>query len=260
MGTRSDGGEDPVLAQDPPERDAFPQQPHAGLPQRPLILAQADGPPRRPDLDRAQFRMVAVPVGREEIENIVLARIHPRLKRGPGDGRNRRDGGGQRLEAAALGQGRHVRQLAFGQELLREPIVQAVQPQDHEALDAAAGQCPPAADGPHDPADGPGKQHQNRGKDGGQEGKKRAGQGEAGPRPDIGLGRTGKQQDQQRSQEEQFQRISHVAGPKAGIFIGSIAPFYHQDHRGDKFCRAATADGSGFQPTVCDAPGLPPVA
>ena len=40
----------------------------------------------------------------EEIEDIVLARVHPRLERGPGDRRNRRDGRGQRLEAALLAQ------------------------------------------------------------------------------------------------------------------------------------------------------------
>ena len=84
-----------------PKRAALAKQSDVGPAQGQSVLAQADGSPRRADLHGTQSRLVGPQVRREEVEDVVLARIDPGLERGPSDGRNGRDGGGQRFEAAA---------------------------------------------------------------------------------------------------------------------------------------------------------------
>ena len=73
-----DAAEDAVVAQDVPERAALAQEPDGRPAEGDLILAQAEDAPGRPDLDRAELRVVVRQVGREEVEDVVLARVRPR--------------------------------------------------------------------------------------------------------------------------------------------------------------------------------------
>ena len=215
IGTRSTLEKMPCLPSRVQKGVLLRSEPDPRPSQRQPVLAQADGSAGRPDFRRAEFRLIGAQVRREEVEDVVLARIDAGLKRRPGDRRDGRDGAGQRFEAPALAEGGQVRQLAFGQELLRQPVVHAVEPEDHEPLHAAAGQCQAAADRTDGPTHGPGKQHQDGGEEGRGHGKGRPGQREPRAGADVGHRRARHCQDQHGCQQRNPQGPDHFPLPSS---------------------------------------------
>ena len=113
-GDANDAAENAVFTQDVPEGFALTEQPHVCLAEGNLVFPKAEHAPGRPDLHRAELRLVGVKVRREEVIDVVLARVDAGLERRPGHRRDRRQRGAERFKATLFAQRGHVRQLAFG--------------------------------------------------------------------------------------------------------------------------------------------------
>ena len=142
--------------------------------------------------------------GREEVEDVVLAGVDAGLERRPGDRRERRHRGAQRLEAALVAQPGQVGELALFEHRLGQAVVHAVEAEDDDALEPAAlGSARQPKRVRFSSRTGQVMNVSRADADRGEDGEERAGQGEAGARPDVGVCLARHQQDQGDAQQEQ---------------------------------------------------------
>ena len=153
------------------------------------------------------FALIGAQVGREEVEDVVLARIHAGLERGPRDRRDRRHGRAERPETAFVPQRREVGQLALVEHLFGEPMVHSVEAEDHDPLHPAPPQRSPPEQGPRQQTDRPGEDRDESREDRGEDREERAGQREPGPGTDVGQGRGRGQHDEKHDQQQQTRDI-----------------------------------------------------
>ena len=196
-----DAVEDPVLAEDVPERLALAEQPHIGLAQGDPVFPQPDRPTGRPDLDRTQLGVVVVRIRGQEVEDVVLARVDAGLERGPRDGRERRHGRAERPEAPGRVGRRDAGACPSSSILSVSSWSMPSRPRMTTRLNRALRQSLATRTASASEAHRPRDEGQQRGPNRGEDGEERAGQGKPGPGADIGRRLAGHQQHQQDGQE-----------------------------------------------------------
>src|SRR5439155_6341687 len=193
--------------------------PHISFTEGDLILAQAKNPPWRPNFNGAELRLIRAKIGRQKIEDVVLARINAGLERRPRDRRNGRQRAAERLEAALVTQLGQMGQLAFGEQSLRQAVIQAIQPEDYHPFDAAARRGASLKQHAPQQAERPSQQQRDGRTDRQEHGQKRPGEGEPRARSDISVRWARSKQHQENRQEQQPTDLAHYAYFFSGSFV-----------------------------------------
>ena len=134
---------------------ALPSQCQKGVPlRRPLTSDFPSGSEYLPmrqmpfgfaDLRGRKIREIVLQIAGQEVINIMFAGIHPGLKRGPRDRRNRGEGRSQRTKGAVVAQLGQIRKFALVHETAGQYRIHAVEAHDDHPLylRLAVGLAPP---------------------------------------------------------------------------------------------------------------------
>src|SRR5690348_6774906 len=141
------------------------------------------------DARGGEFREIGFEIAVEEVEDVVAGGIHAGGESGPGYGGESWERRAKAAKTALLREARKVRELAFGDELLGESRVQAVEPEEDElpdfglmaAVEPGREQAPAGAKRPHQDGEDAEQEGEEDGEEGAQESEARA-------RSDVGDG------------------------------------------------------------------------
>ncbi len=105
-----------------------------------------------------------------------------------------------------------IRQLALGQKLLGQSVIESVQAKDDDAFNAAVRQRPAPKKGPPEQTDRPKEDQHDGGEQCREDGEKGTRQGETGTRADIGVGRRWEQEDESEKEQEHCEALPNTLG------------------------------------------------
>ena len=185
IGTRRIVQPTPALAEDLPERLALAAQFEGRRRERDAPTANAQHPLGLAHARRGELRQVRLQIAIEEVEDIVLGRADSGGERGPGDRRERREGGAQPAIAALRGELREIWQLALGHEALGELGIKSVESEEDGLLDAGFGIALPAPHQTPEHTEGPEQKRKDAEKEARHQGQERTQERKARARPDV---------------------------------------------------------------------------